>query len=113
MHKLLPILLLFISVSSFADVTTDELLKECEDKTIVMEELDGKLQAIGEKLGGFCTGYLAGFISASDGKICVKDKDPDFILSVLKTYIKNTNPKLSQPAGKTVSSVLGKIYKCK
>lgn len=109
---ILVIFLVVIGFNAFADVTTEELIKKCEDKTIVMEKVDGEMQAVGEKLGGFCSGYFTGFISASSKTICVKDDDPNFILSVLKKHIKNTRTKMKQPAGETIGLALSKIYKC-
>jgi hypothetical protein len=59
-------------------VSLDAVLKDCEQRTIVMGRAeDGKMVRVGERIGGFCKGILEGMIAVlvRTGTICVKDKD--------------------------------------
>ncbi len=72
-------------------VSLEALLKDCENKTIVMGRDDkGGIIKVGEKLSGYCQGMLEGIFTVlvRSQTICVKDRSttPDFLLSTIMTY---------------------------
>jgi hypothetical protein len=113
MHKYIITFLICSMQSAFADVTAEKLIEECNDKTIVMESVEEKIQTVGEKLSGFCVGYFNGYIAASRDIICPKSDDPNFLLSVVNTYIEFSDVNMQNPAGEILSAALNRIYKCK
>jgi hypothetical protein len=90
-------LILIISLSTFAlwahaqAVPLDAVLKDCQQKTIVMGRAeDGKIVKVGERISGYCQGILEGMFAVllRTGTICAKDKavTADFLLSAILTY---------------------------
>jgi hypothetical protein len=97
-------LTLVASLSTFAScahaqtVPLDAVMKDCEQKTIVMGRAeDGKMVKVGERIGGYCQGILEGMFAVllRAGTICAKDKvvSADFLLSTIMTYRTDTKSK--------------------
>ena len=77
-----------------------EILQErCADKTKVHFIDEGKLIKKGERIGGYCAGFLEGVLTALEHEKLVcpkweKDRiDTDFLLSVVEFYAKEKSQK--------------------
>lgn len=75
----------------------DELLAQCNKKVTVMgRDASGKLIKAGERLDGYCEGYLEGSFAAllRAKLICFKDTgeppSAEFLLSLVRTYRADT-----------------------
>lgn len=115
-------LLLALSVysTSFAtganELTNDELQKSCAETTIVMGRDEAKeLVRAGEKLDGFCSGYLQATFSAfaSNAKCKAEDTSPDFLLSVYEQYVKDKKIAASANASNTLMQAFRRVPNCK
>jgi hypothetical protein len=76
-------------------ILLDAVLKDCERKTMVTGWNEKhELVKVGEDLSGYCKGVLEGVfaILVHTQKICIKDKSrsPDYLLSTVLTYRKET-----------------------
>ncbi len=106
--------MLLLPSNAYSDVITKELLKSCDEKTIVMGKVDGDIKQIGEKLGGYCRGYIEGHLSAQTGKICLEPgSDAHFVVSLLNKYVEENPKAKEQDAGVSLSKALLRAYKCK
>lgn len=83
MNRLSLLLAIFCFQNSYADITGAELLKECDQSSLVMERVDGDAKIVGEELNSYCKGYIEGYLAALQGKVCLKGRDTHFVLSVL------------------------------
>lgn len=96
-----------------------EILQErCADKTIVMgSDADGKLIQTGERIGGYCAGFLEGVLTALEHEklVCPKwEKDrinTYFLLSVLDFYAKEKSHK-GVKAGVVVAKAFKRAFSC-
>lgn len=74
------------------ETSIDDLLQRCEKKMEVWsDDEQGQIVRIGERLGGFCDGYLQGFFNAlvNSKTICPETNEritSEFLLSVVQTY---------------------------
>jgi hypothetical protein len=106
--------MLLTAQSAAAQVTTAELLKTCEQNTTVFGRVNGELKKVGERLDGYCRGYLDGHISALKGKVCLEvGSDAHFVVSLLKKYVDDDPKSKTLDAGAALSDALLRAYKCK
>ncbi len=111
-RMILLAMLLFPS-NAYSDVSTKELLKSCDEKTIVMGRVDGHLEQVGEKLDGYCRGYIEGHLSAQKEKVCLEPgSDTHFLVSLLNKYVEDNPKAKEQDAGDSLSKALLRAYKC-
>jgi hypothetical protein len=99
-----------------AQVSLDALLKDCEKKTIVMgRDEKGGIVQVGENISGYCRGVLEGMFAVlvRAKAICVKERNasPDFLLSALLTYRKQTKS-LDNDAASVVEAALKRAFSC-
>ena len=104
--RTLPVaaLLTFALCAPAQAVPLDTVLKDCQQKIIVMGRAeDGKVVKVGERISGYCQGILEGMFAVllRTGTICVKDKaaSADFLLSAVLTYQTETKSKDNDAAG--------------
>jgi hypothetical protein len=111
-----PTLALAVSLPAFAkQVSNDNLIKSCEKKTIVFNKQG---ERVGEKVDGFCAGYLQATFHAllnSKGADCKvsEDKEPEYLLSVYQTYLKEKKLSLSESASRSLSQAFRRAFDCK
>jgi hypothetical protein len=96
-------------------MTLELLKKRCADKTIVMgHDARGRVIKTGERLGGFCAGFLQGALAAmQEANIACPERETDarFLLSVLETYVKDAG--ISQAdAGQVVDEAFRRAFPC-
>lgn len=99
-----------------ADISNKELQEACANKTIVMgRDADKTLVRAGEKMDGFCSGYLqASFSAYANGAACqAKEVDPGFLLSVYEQFIKDKKIPGSESASKTLMQAFRRAPECK
>jgi hypothetical protein len=101
--------------ASSADATNAMLQGWCAKKTIVMNKQG---ERVGERMDGQCAGYLRGYwealrtIAGSDCKD-VGDKQPEDLLSVYETYVKEKKVKGSDFASSTLMQAYGRAFDCR
>jgi hypothetical protein len=111
----LLVLMLLLSPRAFSEETTnDKLLKQCADKTIVVNR-EG--QRVGEKLGGYCAAYLSATLDAlknTPGAKCKNQNEgqPEYLLSVYETYVKEKKVAGTDSASKTLLSAYRRALDC-
>jgi len=116
LHIFLIALGFIISSSALAaQPTNDELIKTCEKKTIVFNKQG---ERVGEKLDGFCTGYLQATLHAlvnSKGSECKisEAKEAEYLFSVYQTYIKEKKIAPSENASSTLLQAFKRALDCK
>ncbi|MFA5941820.1 MAG: hypothetical protein WC809_20925 [Sinimarinibacterium sp.] len=98
-----------------ANVTNAELLKACGEKTVVMgRDEDKKLVRAGEKINGFCSGYIqatfSGFTATANCKS--EDASPEFLLSVYEQYVKDKAVPGSATAYSTLMQAFRRVPDC-
>jgi len=103
------------SPASAALTSNDELMKSCEKKTIVFNKQGDQ---VGEKLDGFCSGYLQATFHAllnSKGSECKisEAKEADYLFSVYQTYIKEKKTAPSERASSTLLQAFKRALDCK
>jgi hypothetical protein len=107
------ILIVIISSINVAwSSSLEDLQASCAKKTIVVGR-DGV--RIGEKLDGFCVGFLEGaFVMMEQAKlICPEGRsDGEFLLSVLNTYANDKQIK-GVDAGEAVGAAYRRAFPCK
>lgn len=115
-QALFAVLALAASLPAYAAQTSnDELIKACGKKTIVFNKQG---ERVGEKLDGFCAGYLQATIHAlvnskgSDCKIS-EDKDSEYLFSVYQTYLKEKKTLPSEGASITMLQAFRRAFDCK
>ena len=101
--------------ASAAQTSNDELTKSCEQKTIVFNKQG---ERVGEKLGGFCAGYLQATFHAlvnSKGSECKAsgDRDAEYLFSVYQTYLKEKKSLLTEGASSTLAQAFKRAFDCK
>jgi hypothetical protein len=121
--KQLPVFatLIFLGVSASASqvsaqVSLDTVLKDCEQKTIVMgRDEKGNVVKVGEKISGYCRGFLEGALAVLDRahSVCVKDKNtsPDFLLSTVLTYRAETKSQ-ENDAALVIETAFKRAFTC-
>lgn len=107
-----------------ADVSGRQLVDKCKEKTPVMQRVDGKLTVVGERLDGYCEGYLLGVYGAlvQSGIICAPSNEVtgDYLKSVFDHYFK-TLPrdkaegylKTVSPASEMLKTAYSRAFPCK
>jgi hypothetical protein len=98
-----------------ADPSNKDLMKACAKKTIVMGREDGKLVKAGERVDGFCAGYLQATLNALTNTATCKPQgdDADFLLSIYTQYMKDKTIPESANASKTLTQAFRRIAQCK
>ena len=104
-----------IAAAAAADISNNDLHKSCTNKTLVYNK---KGVRIGEKLDGFCAGYLQATLDAlknTAGSKCntTDEKTPDYLLSIYETYTKEKNISPSESASKTLLDAYRRAFNCK
>jgi hypothetical protein len=97
------------------DVINRDLIQACSQKTVVMgRDENKKLVRAGEKLDGFCTGYLqATFDSIEKPSSCrERGLTPEFLLSVYEQYMKDKNVPEEESASRTLILAFQRIAGC-
>jgi len=99
-----------------AQVSVGAVLKDCEQKTIVMgRDEKGEIVKVGENISGYCRGILEGMaaVLVRAKIICVKDKaaTPDFLLSAVLTYRAQTKS-ADDDAASVVEAALKRAFTC-
>lgn len=108
--------LLLSSQIQAADVTNEQLAKACSEKTIVYGRDDKKqLVLAGEKLDGFCAGYIQATFSAllNSSSCKEKDSDPDYLLSVYRQYVKDMKVPDNSSASATLTKAFRRVSECR
>lgn len=116
-------LALFLSVvlsvagPALAQIRTEALLDSCKKKTQVWERVEGKLQPVGEKVDGFCHGYLVATwdVLTQSKAICVSGDKPavDYLLSVVQTYVKADPKAVERGAAQVIRAAYARAFPCK
>lgn len=106
---------LFSSPCSSADISNKELIVACSGKTIVYGREKGGMVRAGEKLNGFCSGYLQATVNAfeNSNRCSVPDSDPGFILSIYTQYMKDRKVPEGDSASRTITGALRRVAECK
>jgi len=97
------------------DITNKELQDRCADKTIVMgRDEKGGLVKAGEKIDGYCAGYLQASFSAFTRTTKCKNKDQSsiFLLSVYDQYRKDKEIPDTAIASETLFKAFKRIPGC-
>ena len=108
--------IILVSQAYASDITNKELVATCSKKTVVFGRDEKKnLVKAGEKLDGFCTGYLqATFSSLTNSFSCkTKESDPAYLLSVYQQYINDTKVAESTSASATLMQAFRRVAECK
>ncbi len=112
----LAVVLFGVVDSALAQLRTDALMDACKQKTQVWERVEGKLQAVGEKIDGTCRGYLVGAYDAliESKAICAPGDppSPEYLVSVLETYLK-AEPARGRNATQVARSAYLRAFPCK
>jgi hypothetical protein len=100
---------------SSADATNAMLQGWCAKRTIVFNKSG---ERIGERLDGYCAGYLRGHWDAlrqMAGSECkdTDDKQPEYLLSVYDTYVKDKKPKGSDFASPVLMQAYARAFDCR
>ena len=98
-----------------AQTSNDELTKSCEKKTIVFNKQG---ERVGEKLGGFCKGYLQATLHALVNSKSIEckvtgDREAEYLFSVYQTYLKEKKLPLSDSASSTLLQAFKRAFDCK
>jgi hypothetical protein len=118
--KAFLITLLALTVNSSVQaspLSNEDMNKSCEQKTIVLNKQGEK---VGEKLGGFCSGYLQATAHAllnTPGVSC-KIVDPEkqqseYLFSVYQTFVKDKKALPTESSSKTLLQALRRAFDCK
>ncbi len=104
--------------AAFSHPPSIEILQErCADKTKVYTRSQGELIQKGERIGGYCAGFLEGVLTALENEKLVcpkweKDRiDTDFLLSVLEFYAKEKSQK-GVKASVVVAQAFKRAFSC-
>ena len=112
----LVVLALVTPLPAYAIQTSnDELTKSCEKKTIVFNKQG---ERVGEKLGGFCEGYLQATrhaLANSKNAECkvTGDSETEYLFSVYQTYLKEKKSPLPNNASSTLLQAFKRAFDCK
>lgn len=102
-----------------AATSTEQLVTACEKRTRHVERVNGKLEFVGESLDSFCEAYLmsAFELLLTQRAICVKDETlpprPEYLASVLTTYLDSNRDLRKAPAATVLSEALRRVFVCK
>src|SRR5712664_3450979 len=114
---LLSTLLLGVADSSFGQLRKQALLDACKRITQVHESVEGKPQPVGEKIDGLFHGYLVGVYDSSieSKAICAAGDppSPEYLLSVVETYLKAEPAGRGRNASQVVRSAYVRGFPCK
>ena len=108
--------IILVSQAHASDITNKELVATCSEKTIVYGRDDNKkLVKAGEKLDGFCAGYLQATFSSLMNSSSCKEKESDlaYLLSVYQQYIKDKKVPESTSASATLMQAFRRVAECK
>ena len=97
-------------------LSLEAVLKDCEKKTIIMgRDERGGIGKVGERISGYCQGFLEGVFTVlvRARTICVKDKNasPEFLLSTVLTYRTETKSQ-DNDAASVMESALKRAFSC-
>jgi hypothetical protein len=103
------------STCALADLSNKELIKACDDRTIVVGRENGKLVKAGETVSGFCAGYVQATLEALKSSASCKPQGEDapFLLSVYTQYMKDKKVPESAGASQTLTQAIRRIAQCK
>lgn len=103
------------STCTLADLSNKELIKACDEKTTVFGRENGKLVKAGEKVSGFCAGYVQATLEAlkSSASCNPQGEDAPFLLSVYTQYMKDKEVPESASASNTLTQAIRRIAQCK
>jgi hypothetical protein len=107
------IFVITVSVPAWTtDLTNKELAAACGNKTLVYSKQG---ERVGEKIDGFCSGYLQATFSALVNSASCKasDQSSEFLLSVYQSYVKEKNVSASDSASKTLTQAFRRAADCK
>jgi hypothetical protein len=112
----LAALFLCSSLAKAQTVSLDALMKDCEQKTIVMgRSEDGKIVKAGERISGYCQGILDGMFAVlvRAGTVCTKEKavSTDFLLSTILTFRTETKSK-DDDAASVAEAAFKRAFAC-
>lgn len=100
-----------------AQLSNEGMIKSCEQKTIVINKQG---ERVGEKLGGFCSGYLQATVHAllnTQGISCknvdFEKQQPEYLFSVYQTYLKDKKAQSSDSASRTLLQAFQRAFDCK
>jgi hypothetical protein len=105
------------STSAFgADLSNDDLINACNQKTIVYNK---KAERIGEDFNAFCAGYLQATLYALINTAMTKctsslinNQTPESLLSIYLTFRKDTAAASSATASTTVLAAYQRAFDC-
>ncbi|HUL05703.1 MAG TPA: hypothetical protein VLV76_05175, partial [Candidatus Acidoferrum sp.] len=109
--------LVLTSSNAEAQISLSDVLKKCEQKTIVYgRDENGALVKVGEAMDGYCQGVLEGIfaILVRARKICVKDgqhASSDFLLSTVLTYRAEAKTQDDDAAG-AIEAAFKRAFSC-
>ncbi|HEU4603868.1 MAG TPA: Rap1a/Tai family immunity protein [Steroidobacteraceae bacterium] len=97
-----------------APPNVETLLKECADKTIVVNR-DAK--KVGERLGGYCAAYLEATLDATKNvqpTLCdnAENRAPEYLLSVFQTYLQDAKVDKTTQASKALIAAYRRAFAC-
>lgn len=109
--------LMLSSVAGAEPVSLSSLQHRCAEKTRVMGSVAGKYPVVGEKIDGYCSGFLNGVISALEHEklVCPKrDKktiETSYLLSVLEYFVKDKSLERAA-AGDVLADAFKRAFPC-
>ena len=121
-QNILPVILFIIFLASSqvgaSDISNKELMKACSEKTIVYGRNDDKkIVRAGERMDGFCSGYLQATFSALINLAPCEANDtntnPEFLFSVYQQYMKDMKISENESASKTLTQAFRRVAECK
>ena len=95
--------------------TNNQLLESCDQKMIVTGyDESGRLKQVGESLDGFCEGFIRATYAAfsSINKCASYNNDPNLLLSIYRTYLKDVSPAIDDDAFQTLYRSFSRIATC-
>jgi hypothetical protein len=99
-----------------ASTSTETLTAACGETTKVVKTVGDDARIVGEKLGGFCKGFLQGTFDllALEGGVCNKEDapSPEYLLSVLRTYVKDNPARAKGPAAPVARDAFRRAFPC-
>lgn len=113
-RSLVVFIVLAMPSVSHAEISNNDLTKSCSDKTTVYGREDGELVKAGEKLAGYCAGFLQASLYAltNSGSCKPQSDNPDFLLSVYREYLDQEEPDMSENASATLAKAFRRIVRC-
>ena len=101
--------------ASASQTSNDDLMKSCENKTIVFNKQG---ERTGEKLDGFCAGYLQATLHALENSIASecktsKAKDNEYLFSVYRVFLEEKKTPPSENASSVLLQAFKRAFDCK